>query len=252
MGDLALVAANGLLGGLTAGGRAALRGDSFSEALGPGFLGGTVVYAGKRVAAARVSGAGFVGREIAALGASVVRNASEGREALASLAFPLGPLTLHLRTGSDPAVRPRLSLGAAYWTAYGLTHPELHLDAPASLSAGTPVFDADHGFFEFQPGSPDGAAAGGVVFLAHSPVDHQSVFAHERIHVLQTDYFIHTWSRPAEEWLARRTRLPGFLYRYVDFDLLLPLLRGGLDLADVDPVGEPFEFEADFLMDVRR
>lgn len=249
-GDLVLLGTNALLGGLTAGLSSSLGGGSFGEAFGQGVAGGAGVYLGKRISAGRFDGAGLLGRQVAAVGSSVVRNAGRGIGPLERLTFPVGPLLLDVRTGDAAGLQPKLSLGSAYWTFYGLVHPDLHLNAGASLSSGTPVFDADFGFFEFQPGSPDGAAAGGIIFLAHSPEDRGPTLAHERIHVVQADYFMHTWSRPAEQWLVDRVELPSVLERYVEFDLFLPLLRGGATLLNLDPAGEPFEFEADFLMDV--
>lgn len=93
--ELVTAGINALLGGATAAGMRLIRGESASEswsAFWTGTLGGGVTYAGKRVAVERFGGAGFLGRELATVGGSMVRNASAGRGVLEELVLPVGPV----------------------------------------------------------------------------------------------------------------------------------------------------------------
>ena len=61
--EVGFVGINAVLGGVTAGVTSLIRGNSFSDAFTAGALGGTMSYAGKRVAASRFYGAGLIGRQ---------------------------------------------------------------------------------------------------------------------------------------------------------------------------------------------
>lgn len=79
LGEAAVLSVNAVVGGLTAGLWRELAGGSFEEGLAGGMLGGSVAYAGKRVAAGSFPGAGFLGRDLAAAAASIVeRSLSSG------------------------------------------------------------------------------------------------------------------------------------------------------------------------------
>ncbi|MGH7477889.1 MAG: hypothetical protein ACRELD_16625, partial [Longimicrobiales bacterium] len=60
LGELAFLGGNAALGGLTAGLLRAVRGGSFWEAFRNGFAGGALAYAGRRIAAEQVAGAGLL------------------------------------------------------------------------------------------------------------------------------------------------------------------------------------------------
>ena len=94
VGELAFLSGNAALGGLTAALIRELRGGSFWEAFLDGALGGAVVY-----------GAGLAGREVAAVGTSIVRNASDGRGTLEQLVLPIGVARLYLQ-GVNTSVAP--------------------------------------------------------------------------------------------------------------------------------------------------
>lgn len=94
-----------MLGGLTAGIVQRLRGGSFSDGFARGAVGGAVAYAGRRIAAERFDGAGLLGRQVGAVGASVVRNASERRPSLERLFFPAGPLHVYWAGATTAACR---------------------------------------------------------------------------------------------------------------------------------------------------
>src|SRR5690606_16767082 len=175
-------------------------------------IGGAGVYAGKRIAVERFDGAGLLGREVAAVGSSIVRNASDGVPVLDRLILPVGPVRLYI----GPAAGPRriridaLSLG---WTVYGILERKVSLDWSESLSAGAPVF-VTRGTVIRHLGDRQttGVAESGIIIVAGVPAfgaaHRRRTLAHERVHVIQGDHIFTTWTDPLEE-------------------LLLPLLPGG-------------------------
>lgn len=248
LGEAAFLGLNALAGGLTAGLWQELSDGSFVDGFAGGTLGGGVVYAGKRLAAESFPGAGFLGRDVAAVGTSMVRNAADARPLLDSLMLPVGPLRLHLSRRAPTAPRVEVNLYHLYWTAYGLAEDRLELDLGESLSSGAPVFRADRFLLDGDDEPVLGVAAGGVVMLSpQGPARAERSLAHERAHVLQRDFLHHAWFRPLEERLARRLPAGGFADR-VDYDLMMPaLLWSAGALGWGNPLDAPVESEAEFL-----
>jgi len=245
--ELQVVGVNAALGGLTAGVVSKARGGSFFGAFGRGVLGGAGVYAGKRVAAARFAGAGLLGRQMAAVGGSVVRNAADGRAPFARLVLPAGLGRVYVdRTTSATKLRLSADLSTVVTTAYALSRSELRFDLAGSLSAGLPVFGARDGF---QGTGWDGRHVAGVIWVRDAVADRQGgivrsqVLAHEVVHAAQNDFAFTVWSLPAEARLARR--LLGPASRYVDLGLQVPALGAATLLADYHQ--RPWEREAHYL-----
>ncbi len=250
-GDVAYLAVNGAIGGLTAGLWQELSGGSFADGFARGALGGSTVYAGKRLAAEPFFGAGLLGRGISSVGSSVVRNAADGRGLLDEVVVPVGPVRLY--AGPDGITSPRVEvdLRDLYWTAYGLAEDRLSLDLGESVSSGAPVFRSSRPFQGPDAEPAGGLAQAGVVFLGPEaasldPRD-ETVLPHERVHVIQHDFVYHVWFRPLEDRLARS--LPGEgLSHVLDYDLLYPGLRGLASLLGVErEFRAPGEAEAEFL-----
>lgn len=247
-GDAAFMAINALVGGVTAGLWQALSDGSFADGFAGGALGGGVAYVGKRLAAETFAGAGFLGRDVAAVGSSIVRNAAEARPLLDSLALPVGPLRLHLSPGRLSPPRVEVDLAELYWTGYGLAEDRLTLQVEESVSSGMPVFRADRPLLGPDGQTALGAAPAGVVFvgpLSGGAADR--TLAHERAHALQLDFVHHAWFRPLEEHLARQLPAGGLADR-VEYDLTMPVLLWiGSELGWGDPFVAPIEAEAEFL-----
>lgn len=245
VGDLTLLSANGLIGGITAGARQALAGGSFQDGFTRGFLGGGVVYAGKRLAAARFPGSGLMGREAAAVGGSIVVNAAEGRPSLSRLVIPVGPVRLHVEREGRLRVQPRLDLAAILWTGYALTLRELELDPALSLSSGAVVFRApDRVLVAGDSAHAGGRTFPGVVLVSDLPgIDLPEALAHERVHVLQYDQIFLSWTLPLERRLLRE--LPGGerFGRYVDPNASELVFRG-LSALFREYEERPWEMEA--------
>jgi hypothetical protein len=249
-GEFASFSANGLLGGLTAGVAHRLKGGAFADGFVRGLLGGAITYAGKRIAAERFDGAGLIGRELAAAGASAVRNAGEGRPLFRRFLLPLGPVWLEIDRSAPNPVRARVDVAAVGWLAYGIAEPELELDAGASLSNGTFTFRTAGTLLDFGDGEPAaGVTNAGIIFLADVPA-YGAAFArraaaHERVHGLQEDQIAILWTDPAVRAAAARIGLPAAPQRYLVYNLSAELfgLLGGLVPRHRD---RPWELESTF------
>jgi len=236
---------NALLGGLTAGVRSQIRGDGFGRAFLLGTAGGGLNYGGKLLSVEPVWGAGLAGRQVASVGSSIVRNASEGRGPMEELLLPLGPARFVVPVRQPSATRMRVDVGGLAVLAWYLAESDTRLDLGASLSAGGPVFRTErvrsHNWY--------GNNTAGVILLRDdAPTDRftpEMVFAHERVHLLQYDFALHVWSGPAERRLLRP--LPGGVWLTDRADLgltLLPLVA--LVNRHVEYDDRPWEREAHF------
>ena len=249
-GELQVAGVNAVIGGVTAGLRSRARGGSFGHAFSRGAMGGVGIYAGKRLTTARFATAGFLGRQLAAVGASAVRNAGDDQGSLDRLVLPAWLGRVYIDRTGPVRLQVRADLSTVLATAYAATRQELRIDLAASASAGLPVFLAPDGF---QGTNWEGRHAAGVVWLRESTVDDDGgaigsrVLAHEAVHAVQNDAAFVIWSLPAEERVRRRAL--GRAARYVDLGLQAPALGVVAPLAGYER--RPWEREAHFLAGTR-
>jgi hypothetical protein len=218
-----ILGVNAAVGGVTAGVRQRARGGSFWRGFAAGAAGGGLVYTGKWLSAEGFWGAGLAGRQVAAVGASVIRNASEELPLLDHLMLPVGPVRVYVDRSSGLQTHVKLDLASAGVMAFRMASPDARLDASASISTGAPVFVTETVPYP----SWQGNNSAGVILLRDQGTDDMAsirkemVFAHERIHLLQYDHLLHTLSTPVERRLLRR--LPGgdWLTRHVDIGLIV-------------------------------
>jgi hypothetical protein len=248
VGDVAFLAANALLGGLSAGAIRELRGGSFSDGFAAGALGGAISYGGRRIATQEFAGAGFVGRQVAAVGGSLVRNSAALQPALSHIVFPLGPVLLDVRPRGGSPVGVRLDVATTGWLVAALAEERLDFLPRESLSAGAPVFRAPlHRLGGDQFAS--GRAYRGLIVLGRDAADREaSVLAHERAHVLQIDFMRDMWSSAIEREVLQR--IPGGprVLRHAELNVTGALIQALL----VRSFGwsweeRPWEIEAGFL-----
>ena len=213
VGEFASLGANGLLGALTAGLSRHLGGGSFRDGFVEGALGGSIVYAGKRTAAESFAGAGLIGRSVAAVGSSSVRNASRGAPLFSRLTLPLGPLWMEFES-STRDVSTRLDPVALGWMVYGITEPELELDWSGTFSDGTPVFKTHNKVLKLGGDTiyVAGVTNAGIVYSADVPAfgpgHARRHRAHEQVHVIQEDQLAIMWTDPLVRWaMGRAARL---------------------------------------------
>jgi hypothetical protein len=224
--DVALLGANTLVAGLTAGITAKLRGKEFTEAFWHGSVGGSLSFAGKRIAAERFDGAGFLGRQVAAVGHSAISNAGRGDEPFSMLWFPIGPVHLqHL--WADAKTRARLNLLDVATLAYAASRPELTINWRSSISQGAFVFDARNRALVNRDTNFQGIAIGSTILMSGINVpDRSTTLAHETAHVLQHDFILYAWSDPVEDWLIAQLPWRPKALDYVDFGLTSLAIQG--------------------------
>jgi len=245
--DLNFASVNVLVAGLTGGISGYLRGGSFSDGFSRGALGGGVEYLGKRISAADFDGAGLLGRQVGAVGASMVRNASLDVGLLDSLIVPIGPVRARVAPSALGQAAFRLDLHEAVWLVYALTEQRLEFDWGRTVSSGVPVF-LTNSAIQVGDDGVNGLTGGGLIVLSRrSSSDLGNVMAHERVHVLQVDFLKTSIGYPVESWVGRRAGLG-------DLSLLDHLLFGlahGLVLYPLggawDRARSLIEVEADFL-----
>jgi hypothetical protein len=237
--QMVALGANSLLAGATAGVRRYLHGSSFWDGFARGAFGGAVSYAGRRVSGERFAGAGLLGREVAAVGASMVVNASEGRGLLETVTLPIGPLRLHVDRSAPRPLQAKLDLAGVVAIAYVATQAS-SVDWRSSLSSGAPVF-----VVRDQSLSGGRQIAGVVQLRDDTPDVMEESLAHERIHVAQYDFASLVWNRPAERALLHGSPSGSWVSRHLDLGLHLPV-QGILNLV-VPYQDRPWEWEAHVL-----
>jgi len=247
VGDFTVLSANVLLGAVSAGTAQKARGGSFRDGFTRGAAGGAGVYAGKRIATRHFAGAGFLGREVASVGASVIWNAGEGRPSFDRVALPLGPVRFYVTPrGHGPRVRARVDVAGAAMTGWAATRRELRWDVGRTLSAGAPVFRAPGRELVVGGESAYGLGAFGTVILGApllAPAPSERGFAHERVHVIQSDQSFLSLGRPAQEWLAGRVPGGHAVSRWIDVDLSVVAVLGLATIIDAHDE-RPWEMEA--------
>lgn len=246
-----LTAANALINGLTAGIAQELRGGSFRDGFTRGALGGAIVYAGKRLAVEDFDGAGLLGREVAAVGGSIVRNASDGIGTFDRLVLPVGLARVYWQRGPQRSLQLKFDPVAIGWTIYGIVEPELEINFERTLSAGTPVFQTNDKIISVgDDNHAGGIAESGVIFLSNvsqwGDPFLQRAFAHERVHVLQTDNIFLNWIEPQDDRLLRL--LPGgsAINRWMDVNVSTEIMRLLANAFDRHR-DRPWEVEAIYL-----
>jgi hypothetical protein len=249
-GDLSVLAGNALFGGVTAGVLQKARGGSFRDGFERGMVGGAGVYAGKRIAAARWPGAGLVGREVSAVGASVVRNAGAGRPSLHEVMLPVGPLNLYVHPGSGRGAHLKVNVLGVVAAVTAAAEPELVLDAGKSLSAGALVFRAPNHYPRSSETVAYGFAQPATIIVsdgaARTPGGLPHTLSHERVHVLQGDQvFLHV-DAPLEAWVLPRIPGGATVHRYLDFGMV-NFYKTALNPVFGSHGKRPWEMEANHL-----
>src|SRR5690606_22983106 len=102
--ELEVFAMNIAIGAVTSAVAATIRGRPIRRAATLGAVGGAINYVGKELVVQRFDGAGFLGRQVSAVGASLTRDAVEGTPAFRRMVFPLGVLHLHVNADAPRPV----------------------------------------------------------------------------------------------------------------------------------------------------
>ena len=248
---VAHLAVNGALGGFSAAMFALARGKNPWRAALIGAGGGVVMGAGKQVAGRRFDGSGLVGRQLSALGTSVVRAASEDTMLVL---VPVGPVTLEVRPRAVDRVRPRVNLVGAATVMYYVLRSDTRVDLGATLSAGAPVFRFPTETVSTRDGIIFGRMDFGTIILGTAPsiLDEQRrmTLPHESIHVVQYDFLEHALTLPPERAILRKLGVGERFLRHVDIGAVSVMLAGVLQMH-MDYDDRPWEREAVLLTEGR-
>lgn len=239
---------NAAVGALTAGVVQYATGGSFETGFLRGAAGGGLTYAGKLFSTRHTFGAKLIGRQTAAIGASVTRNAITGAGPLERLSLPLGPIRINLSSEESWVT---LDLPTLVGAVYGMTRPGSEFNLGESLATGTLVFEVDL----IRPDRNNhrilGNAIGGTVLYRRDPlsvVPVEDIIAHEMIHVIQNDFEAIAFGTPFEEWaiqwLPKSIASP---MRHLDLGTQM-VIRTIPKLAGVESRDAPWEREAHFMV----
>ena len=248
---VAHLAVNGALGGFSAAMFALARGKNPWRAALQGFGGGVVMGAGKQVAGKRFDGSGLIGRQLASLGTSVVRSASEDTTVVI---LPVGPMTFEIRPSAVDRVRPRVNLVAATTLLYYVIRADTRVDLGATFSAGAPVFRFPTETVSTRDGIIFGRMDFGTIVLGATPTildtQRRMTLPHESIHIIQYDFLEQALSLPPERAILRKLGVGEGFLRHVDLGAISVMLAGVLQMH-MDYEDRPWEREAVILTEGR-
>lgn len=201
--DVAIGMANAFTGGVTAAVTAWLRDEDVGRAMVRGMVGGAIVFGGKRIVVENFDGAGLLGRQVGAVGSSMVRNAGTGAPWLEEVWLPLGPLWVQANPRSPGGVRvDAWRVAVLGWAA---TRSELRVDWGASASNGAFVFRAPEHVVQKDGDAVAGLALGGLVLLSRDRTGQvRQTRGHELVHVVQLDFYSQALAHPLESWVWSR------------------------------------------------
>ena len=245
------LAVNGAIGGFSAAMFALARGKNPWRAALIGFGGGVTMGAGKQLAGRRFEGAGLLGRQLAALGTSAVRSASEDTMVVI---LPAGPMIFEIRPSAVDRVRPRVNLVSTATVLYYVIRSDTRIDVGSSLAAGAPVFRFPTETVSTRDGIIFGRMDFGTILLGAAPsvADEQRrmTLPHESIHVVQYDFLEQALSLPAERAILRKLGVRDGFRRHVDIGAISVLLAGILQMH-MDYDDRPWERESVMLTEGR-
>jgi hypothetical protein len=221
---------------------AAIRRTSVIKGAGQGLAGGLIISEGRQTAARTFQGAGLIGREISAVGVSLV--ASVGKPAT-TFSFPFGPLSVQYAKG---AFDWRVQVADCVITVATALSPHTSFDLGLSLSAGVPVFRTHgSGVTGLQGTDASGITQGAVIWLEPtafvSDYRTRQVLGHESVHVTQEDFVQNALALPIESAVLEQTSAGRSFLRHFDLGVLGD--ASALLLAHLIPYrSQPWEKEA--------
>jgi hypothetical protein len=233
---------NAAIGLATATAWSVMRGHGIRDGVTRGLAGGAMMSVGRQVAASHFSGSGFTGRQISAVGISIITSTGSDRFVLS---FPVGPVALQVIGGR--ALDWRINATDAFAAIINSTDKANQLDMALSASSGTFVFRSRRNTFHTKGGEATGSEFFQSITLARAAFEHSvtmpNVLFHENVHVLQDDYLANAIANPMERMWLDRTRTGRRITRHIDLGLLsLPINAAANGL--VPYASRPWEREA--------
>lgn len=236
------VAINGVIGALTGVVWATIRDSRTWRGAEQGLVGGVLMSLGRQTAASVFNGSGFLGREVSAVGVSLITSAGERST---TFTFPVGPVSLEY---GEREYNWRLNVTDFIW-AVGLSiSPNTRLDLFRSLSSGAPVFrDRRTGFGQIGDIDLTATVLTGTIQLSRSAFDpltgKANVVYHENVHILQLDYFEDAIALPAERAVIQHLPFGRRFLKHFDLGVLSPTLENQIQRL-IPYESRPWEREA--------
>ena len=240
-----IFAANVVVGGGVAVLGRLISGRSIRKGLLPGATGGALVFAGKEITSREGSLAAWSGREVAAVGSSMISAAAKGNPVGSDITLPLGPLRIRVDARREMRIRPKVDIGSLVVAGWVASKDGNTLDLGESVSHGAIIMTRRWG------NQTSASTRGGVILMDDIPRDlprtgryhvRSGVIAHEMIHVEQYDFVLKTLGEPLDRMFARWLGLGETTTKY--FDLGSAVLVIGLSNGLIPHRARPWEREA--------
>lgn len=227
------LALNVAIGATASMARAVIAGAPLHTAIAKGLFGGSLMSAGMELIGTESPSARFAGLQLAAVGASVVRNADRGAPLLSDITLPIYPFYVRVRPGASNPVTARVSVMSAARLATVLSSGHRpSVDWGATLATGAPVLRSPRWRLPSTTcpfpceGSFAQHSAGVIVYSASAGTDYdlRRTLAHESLHIAQQTRDALLDAIPASD--AALGRLGGTgrsLSRFLVVDLVMPL-----------------------------
>lgn len=251
------LALNVAIGATAAVARAAAAGAPLVPALKRGLIGGSLMSGGLELVGMESTRTRLAGLQLAALGASVSRNADADAPLFSDLTLPVYPFYVRIRPGSPRPVTARLSLMSAVRLTSVLSRSDRpRVDWGATVATGVPVLRSPHWRLRSESCPPPCQGsfaqhnAGIIIYSASAGTDFdlRRTLAHETMHVAQHTRDVVLAALPASDAALARLGRPGRrLSRFLVADFVLPLRlidEGESRLRGARPRDSWYEVEA--------
>ena len=227
------LALNVAIGATASLARALASGTPVRNALAKGLLGGSLISGGMELVGTEARAARFAGLQLAAVGASVARNADSRAPLFSDITLPIYPFYIRVRPQADRPITARLSVMSAARLASLMTSGSRpRVDWSETLATGAPVLRSPKWRLPSSscPLPCEGAFAqhnaGVVVYSASAGTDYdlERSLAHESLHLAQQTRDAVLDAIPMSDAALGRLGAGGrLLSRFVVFDVVMPL-----------------------------
>jgi hypothetical protein len=196
-----------------------------------GSIGGATTFVGKCITAQRHPITSWLGRGTAAVGSSIVRNATLGKGALEQIVVPVGPINFY-RDNKAGRQWLRIDVGTSLAIGYVATRRHRTFNASETLRNGVVVFS--------DAAASDDLEVEGIMVL--SPHPDEFAIPHELTHVAQDASISIAWEEPLEGWIAKHIHGAESIHARFDLGVLEPIWQ--FANTQLRPWNRPWETEA--------
>jgi len=227
------LALNVVIGATASTARAIVSGAPIRVALAKGVIGGSLMSGGLELIGTQSRGLRFAGLQLAAIGASVARNADSRIPLLSDVTLPLYPFYVRVRPSATTPITARVSIFSAARLASAMTGGDrARVDWAETFATGAPILRSARWRLPSSscPHPCEGAFAqhnaGVVVYSASAGTDYDldRTLAHESVHLAQQTRDAILDAIPmSDAALARFGSVGRTVSRFFVVDALMPL-----------------------------